>query len=746
MRITTQLRIISIGSIAVLLVLVPFLKWSFAEHKSAKKNSYLADQIQVSLIEGASFLEQYLLFREIRAKQLWEKNHLQINNLLIQGNGQFSFDEVKLIIIQIQKNQESGFELFRRIVHNTDQIISDSKSRQIFEELDRRLFNQILLKYSNSRDAASVLLKTSEQQADLAYNRLMATILVLIIILSLITILSSIRLSRITRIGLARLHEGANIIASGDLAYRIKLKSTNEFSELAVSINEMTIKLQANQKQLENEINERKVIESKLLIENLKVKEITAGIEASAIVAVTDANGIINYVNDKFSEISGFSKSELIGNTYRIVNSGFHPKEFFSDLWKTISSGQIWRGEICNKRKDGTLYWVETVISKVHDSFGAVQYFAIRFDITKRKAAEESLQKSEQLWKFALEGAGDGVWDWNIPSKQVYFSKRWKEMLGYQDAEIPADIEEWKKRVHPDDLQGVEKAFRSHLEGKTSYQSEHRMLCKDKTYLWVLDRGMVISYTSEGSPLRMVGTHTDISKIKQAEAKLVQASKLASLGEMSAGVAHEINNPLTIITVSARKIFEAKDKPKEVIARIEAITKASNRIARIVNGLQKYSRTTEGANYANHSLSNIVLESIILTESKTKLHQVSITTELTDESNIFCDEIEIEQVLINLISNAIDAIKELDEKWIKIEILKEPDVVILRLTDSGSGISDAVKNKIFDPFFTTKNVGEGTGLGLSIAKGILDNHKAIIAILENNINTCFEIRFPTQIN
>jgi signal transduction histidine kinase len=103
--------------------------------------------------------------------------------------------------------------------------------------------------------------------------------------------------------------------------------------------------------------------------------------------------------------------------------------------------------------------------------------------------------------------------------------------------------------------------------------------------------------------------------------------------------------------------------------------------------------------------------------------------------------VEIEQVVINLINNAIDAVKERAEKWVKVEVLDDDQSVVFRVTDSGLGISEAVQNKIFDPFFTTKPVGEGTGLGLSITKGILDQHKATIAIVPHVPNTCFEIRF-----
>jgi C4-dicarboxylate-specific signal transduction histidine kinase len=112
------------------------------------------------------------------------------------------------------------------------------------------------------------------------------------------------------------------------------------------------------------------------------------------------------------------------------------------------------------------------------------------------------------------------------------------------------------------------------------------------------------------------------------------------------------------------------------------------------------------------------------------------------QAQIVCDEVEIEQVLVNLINNGIDAVKDRQDKWVKITVFEEGNTVVMRVMDSGPGIPESVRAKLFDPFFTTKKVGEGTGLGLSITKGILDEHKATITVVADCPNTCFEIRFP----
>lgn len=142
-------------------------------------------------------------------------------------------------------------------------------------------------------------------------------------------------------------------------------------------------------------------------------------------------------------------------------------------------------------------------------------------DITKHKQAEDALRHSEQRWQFALEGAGDGVWDWNALTNEVFFSHRWKEMLGYNDDEIGHTLDEWSKRLHPDDSEKCYNDLNRHFEKETPYyQNEHRVQCKDGTYKWILDRGKVIEWNNDGKPLRVIGTHKDISERKQVEKAL----------------------------------------------------------------------------------------------------------------------------------------------------------------------------------------------------------------------------------
>jgi PAS domain S-box-containing protein len=162
----------------------------------------------------------------------------------------------------------------------------------------------------------------------------------------------------------------------------------------------------------------------------------------------------------------------------------------------------------------------------------------LRLRIRKQRAIEEALQASEERWQFALEGSNQGVWDWNLQTNTVFFSDRWSAMLGYEPAEISSRLEEWSSRVHPDDLAATVAEVRKHLDGQTPvYVSEHRMRAKDGTYRWILDRGKVVTRDAAGKPLRMVGTHTDVTErkltedaLRASEANLARAQSIARIG------------------------------------------------------------------------------------------------------------------------------------------------------------------------------------------------------------------------
>ncbi len=206
-------------------------------------------------------------------------------------------------------------------------------------------------------------------------------------------------------------------------------------------------------------------------------------------------------------------------------------------------SGEPYELELEMIRRDGTHGWMWVRGEALFDEAGvATSLHGVAQDITERKKAEAALKDSEDRWRFALEGGRDGVWDWNVADGTVFYSKRWEEILGFAEGEFGKTFEDWKSSLHPDDFGQVMADIRAHLEGTTPhYNNEHQVRCKDGSWKWVHDRGLVISRDTNGQPIRMIGTYSDITEKKQAEALIRDNQALES---SAAG--------LRLVTTSAR--------------------------------------------------------------------------------------------------------------------------------------------------------------------------------------------------
>ena len=238
---------------------------------------------------------------------------------------------------------------------------------------------------------------------------------------------------------------------------------------------------------------------------------------------ITDSEGTVLYANRAAQVTTGFSEQEILGNTPRLWGGLMSP-EFYQELWKRKISGLPYEGEIINRRKSGEVYYAMAHIAPIFDKEKhLVGFIGTEEDLTELKKEQAKTKNSEERLRFAIEGSQDGLWDWNLETDEVYFSPRWKAMLGFKDDEIKASVKEWEKRVHPDDIKAVEELINACIEGKTPfYESTHRVLCKNGKYKWILDRGMVTSRDKAGKALRMVGTHTDVTEEKTREDEITK--------------------------------------------------------------------------------------------------------------------------------------------------------------------------------------------------------------------------------
>jgi|GEM_PF-7015240 PAS domain S-box-containing protein len=262
----------------------------------------------------------------------------------------------------------------------------------------------------------------------------------------------------------------------------------------------------------------RDVTESKMAEERLRKSEERQRsiLESSSdLIMRVDHMGTIKYINFVYS---GLKKEEVIGKTiYDFLSLEYHAV-IKKSLNKVFVTGENNSVESRGMGPDNSLRWFNINIGPIKAGHKVVSATLIAIDITEQKLSEEKLKEIEKRWNFALEGTNNGVWDWNIQTNDVFFSVQWKAILGFEDHELSGSREEWDKLVYPEDKEQVDKDILDHVNGITPiYENEHRVLTKDGSYKWVHGRGKIMEWTPDGKPLRMVGTHTDITGRKNDE-------------------------------------------------------------------------------------------------------------------------------------------------------------------------------------------------------------------------------------
>lgn len=371
----------------------------------------------------------------------------------------------------------------------------------------------------------------------------------------------------------------------------------------------------------------------------------------------------------------------------------------------------------------------------------------------------ETQRKKIFIQSAALEEAQEisklGSWIFNLKDNKIEWSKYMFEIFPENIEDGEPSYENHKKTIHPDDVEKWEEIVNKCLSDSLPYVMKFRVR-KNKEddesiqYKWVEARGRG-ELNKNGEVFLIHGTCQDITEkieleeqLRDEQLKLLQTSKLATLGEMAAGVAHEINNPLAIIHGKVRIIQRGKLVGEKLDSALEAIVNSITRISKIVSGLKKYSRSTDQKDRKTVSLKSVIAETMDIVNIDLKKTNVEILFDGISDQELYVDDIQIEQILINLIKNAIHEISHLNAPWIKVIYDNSPDHHRLTVQDCGRGLKSDVIGKVFNPFFTTKEVGKGTGLGLSISRSIAIDHGGDLFYELLDGHTSFVLLIPKE--
>jgi signal transduction histidine kinase len=359
---------------------------------------------------------------------------------------------------------------------------------------------------------------------------------------------------------------------------------------------------------------------------------------------------------------------------------------------------------------------------------------------------KEALEKSRERLDQAIRSLKFGIWDWNLKKNILIWDDFMYELYEIPKGEFTGAYEAFEKTLHPDDVARVQFELTETIRQRKDFKAEFRVVTPAGKVKRIAASARC-NFSEDGSIERLVGANWDVTETREKEIQMLHISKMSSLGEMSAGIAHEINNPLAIILGKAQhlKLMLAKDRPAfdAVMKGVEVIEQTSNRIARIVKGLQIFSRDGNRDSYEKKSIRDLIEDTVSFCHARFRSHGTELRIDPVPENlSIECQSTQISQVILNLLNNAFDAVQDLEEKWVRVEVVDQGERVEIRVSDSGNGIPPEIAKKILEPFFTTKEVGKGTGLGLSISLGIVKSHQGELKLDRSQPHTTFTVNLP----
>ncbi|MBK6469514.1 MAG: PAS domain-containing protein [Betaproteobacteria bacterium] len=384
---------------------------------------------------------------------------------------------------------------------------------------------------------------------------------------------------------------------------------------------------------------------------------------------------------------------------------------------------------------DGTQKWVQQLSVAAADSVQGQVRVGVMIDISERKRAELALLRNSELWKLALECTGDGVWDWQVQEGREVLSAQCKALYGFGPNELPDTPDALDSRTHPDDLPAMRAARNAHFAGRApTYANEHRVQCKDGGWKWILSRGMVLERDAQGQPLRMIGTHTDITARKQADELRIERDLAAAADRAKSAflsrVSHELRTPLNAVLGFSQLLeLEPGDGERQRRWVAQVLSSGRHLLALMDDVLDISSAQTGQLPLALETLplQPLVTEAVAMLSGAAVAAGVHLHDDTghdtgdTPPLTVRADRKRLLQVLSNLLSNAIKYNRP--GGWVRLRAEPGDGTLVLSVADSGPGLDAAQRARLFQPF---ERVGAqhgavpGTGLGLALSRQLAE--------------------------
>jgi two-component system cell cycle sensor histidine kinase/response regulator CckA len=401
-----------------------------------------------------------------------------------------------------------------------------------------------------------------------------------------------------------------------------------------------------------------------------------------------------------------------------------------------ISKGKDHDFEYRMIARDGRVVWLRDIVTIDRSIAGEVRLRGIMIDITDRRATEDALRASQERLAHAQQAGGVGTFDWDLVSDRAVWTPELTALYG--EPTLPTSKETWFRRVHPDDLVDATDAVQEAMDAGV-LDVQYRVCWPDGSVRWLHARGRA-SRDAEGKPIRMVGAVVDVTDRKRLEQDLHQAQKMEALGRLAGGIAHDFNNLLTVITTRSELLANDAPDSDEHTEDLSEIRRAAERGAQLTQQLLAFSR--KGMVLAQLVELDADVADVAAMLERLLASDVQLRVELgCGKASVLIGPGHIQQIVMNLALNARDAMPS--GGILSITTRPDADELTLVVSDTGEGMSEAVKARLFEPFFTTKEAGKGTGLGLSIVFGLVHQANGRISVEScNQAGTVIEVRLP----
>ena len=696
-----------------------------------------------ALYVGVKEQSAYSLKSEIKDIRVGKTGYI----FIIDSKGNLKIHPAKEGSNILDSKDSSGFEYIRAMIDNALKLspgtIGTIRYPWINPELGETKARQKINKYIYFKPWDWII-AAGTYEAEV-YQALFETerFITIIVLLSVSMALAlTVILSRYLTRPIQELTAVTTKMVDGDLSQRVKVTGSDEISLLGTSFNRLIGQIQDYTSNLEKMVEERtgelKESREKYRELSLFLNSILDSSTEYAIMALDFYGNIIEF-NRGAEKVFGWKKEEVVNKSN--INITNTPEDRSRKFQKEISERTLNEGvfdlEMNRVRKDGSIFPAHTTITAIRGpSDKETGFVEIVRDITKRKILERELRETKDFLENVMESSVDGIITTDLKGKMTYMNRAMEEALQYTRKEILGTHISLFYRRGIQEARDIMDLLRKRGRIK-NYEMEVKG--RDEKVMHILT-SLFMLRDEDGQPIGTGGIFKDITeqklleaKLKAAQVRLVEASKMRALGELVAGVAHEINNPLmasqTILHVIMKNLPE--DDPER--DRLKLIKRCNDRIENIVEHLREFSRQKK-SDFSPVNINDPINNALMMTGQQLIDHNIAIQRRLSEDlPRVSGDANQLEQVFLNLISNARDAMEEVTGKK---ELTISSDLALedgkryveVLFKDTGVGIPEENLSKIIEPFFSTKPVGKGTGLGLSLCFGIIESHGGRIEI------------------